>query len=479
MTSMSQVESSSSSTVSSLKSIRYRFKAITNTLSHNWKMSIVDIKVNPLKYLAIPIVAAIVGYITNWLGVSMLFYPIRWTGIPILKIDNQPLGVLGWQGIVPAKRLVMSTKMYDITISKLLKISEIFERLDPTALTLILSDILKKSQIGEVTPLPILKHFTNKIAVDVIKNIEKLVDLKKIVIHGLTNNPSILGTFFQKVAAKELSFLIVSGTYFGFILGLFQMLQWMLFPYNWTLPIGGAVVGYITNWIALKWIFEPLVPTHFGPFLLHGMFLRRQTEVSTEFCTYLCRNILNSYEIWKSILLTRNVNEFMKIISIQIPFLTLSMKQNIIEVLQKNLLLSAPLITSSSTATMQKIIINKHPLHLYINNKLNLEKTLIYKMNKLSPVEFEQILHPIFQEDELTLIIAGGVLGMLAGFLQWFINISIEKYQKNKENKKRFNFNQVDHAAMILLENNNTLITSNNSNSTGFTHEILNNSMNK
>ena len=41
------------------------------------------------------------------------------------------------------------------------------------------------------------------------------------------------------------------------------------------LPVG-AIVGYLTNWIALKLIFEPVEPTRIGPFLLHGMFLQRQ-----------------------------------------------------------------------------------------------------------------------------------------------------------------------------------------------------------
>jgi hypothetical protein len=36
-------------------------------------------------------------------------------------------------------------------------------------------------------------------------------------------------------------------------------------------------------------------------------------------------------------------------------------------------------------------------------------------------------LHPVFQEDELTLVLAGGVLGAIAGLLQWWINIYLEK----------------------------------------------------
>lgn len=43
-----------------------------------------------------------------------------------------------------------------------------------------------------------------------------------------------------------------------------------------------------------------------------------------------------------------------------------------------------------------------------------------------------KVLHPIFQEDELTLIIAGGVLGAIAGLFQWWINVYIER-RKNKK----------------------------------------------
>ncbi len=90
---------------------------------------------------------------------------------------------------------------------------------------------------------------------------------------------------------KELQFLVESGTYFGFALGLLQMVQWMLYPKNWTLPVGGAFVGYVTNWIALKLIFEPLNPTKFGPFTIQGMFLQRQKEVSNEFSTFIASKV--------------------------------------------------------------------------------------------------------------------------------------------------------------------------------------------
>ena len=109
-------------------------------------------------------------------------------------------------------------------------------------------------------------------------------------------------SFFQKVANKELIFLVDSGLSFGFLLGIGQMFQWMLFPSKWSLPIGGALVGYITNWIALKMIFEPLNPVSVGPFVFQGLFLKRQKEVAAEFCNFISTNVLTSFQIWQTML---------------------------------------------------------------------------------------------------------------------------------------------------------------------------------
>lgn len=57
------------------------------------------------------------------------------------------------------------------------------------------------------------------------------------------------------------------------------MFVWLLYDKPWTLPAGGAVVGYITNWLAIKLIFEPVDPVRIGPFVLQGLFLKRQDEV--------------------------------------------------------------------------------------------------------------------------------------------------------------------------------------------------------
>jgi hypothetical protein len=54
----------------------------------------------------------------------------------------------------------------------------------------------------------------------------------------------------------------------------------------------------------------------------------------------------------------------------------------------------------------------------YVNEQLDIRDTLARRLKKLSSKEFEDLLHPVFQEDEMTLIATGGVLGAIAGGFQ-------------------------------------------------------------
>ena len=91
------------------------------------------------------------------------------------------------------------------------------------------------------------------------------------------------------VGRVELEFLVNSGFGFGFLLGLGQMAAWAAHPAAWTLPAAGALVGYVTNWIAIHMIFEPAEPVKvLGLIEVQGLFESRQVEVSDEFgdCTF-------------------------------------------------------------------------------------------------------------------------------------------------------------------------------------------------
>ena len=57
-------------------------------------------------------------------------------------------------------------------------------------------------------------------------------------------------------------------------------------------------------------------------------------------------------------------------------------------------------------------------LHGYVDETLALKPTLKDNLRKLTPAEFERVLHPVFEEDEWKLIAVGGLLGMWVGIFQ-------------------------------------------------------------
>ena len=56
----------------------------------------------------------------------------------------------------------------------------------------------------------------------------------------------------------------------------------------------------------------------------------------------------------------------------------------------------------------------------YTQEAMDMEATVRSKMQELSPTEFEGVLHPAFQEDEIELIALGGLLGGIVGVIQLF-----------------------------------------------------------
>jgi len=108
------------------------------TFCSRWKM-----------YSLIPLVAGFVGWFTNYLAVKMIFQPIRWTGLPIWRKEDEPLGLIGWQGIVPAKTMKMSEAMVNATITQLLSMEEMIARIDPSKV----ADILLPESTAILEPI--------------------------------------------------------------------------------------------------------------------------------------------------------------------------------------------------------------------------------------------------------------------------------------------------------------------------------------
>jgi len=372
------------------------------------------IKSNPIEYATIPIVAAFVGISTNYMGVQMLFYPLEYTGTSMKRFDNAPYGIFGWQGVVPARTKKMALRLVDIVTRDLLSLEEAFGNLDAKVFAHLITDsvvdaVKEECGVGWAYVLrPVLPLILTRVVGELQKEIDNVLDLPDVVLNAFVRDKIVLVELFQKVGRVELGFLIESGFGFGFLLGLGQMVVWALKPRPWTLPIAGSLVGYVTNWIAIKLLFEPAEPVEIGPVTVQGLFESRQKEVSEEFAYFMENRVLSSAMLLEA-LTNQNEDELFEFLRKQLPY----------PIPEK--ILRAAIQAIRNIASEPK----KHEeIHAYMRKQLDIEETLSKRLKKLSPKNFENLLHPVFQEDENILIVVGGVLGAFAGLLQTRITLS-------------------------------------------------------
>tara|TARA_B110000977_G_scaffold94023_1_gene124333 strand:+ start:2763 stop:4196 length:1434 start_codon:yes stop_codon:yes gene_type:complete len=413
-------------------------------------------------YIIIPFISAVVGYVTNVVALKMTFYPLEFTPAPLkfAQPAGQPFGLLGgWQGIIPAKAGKMAGILCDLMTTKLLDVKVMFGKIHPLkfaealapemtpSMHRIIEDVARREapEFWEGLPTYVQAELVKQAMVgapeflrDVIEDLQnhvyEVLDLKSMVVKLCEANKQDVVRMFQEVGESEFRIIEYSGAYFGFVFGVVQMVVFyivdVLAPsYSGPLlPAFGFITGYLTNWVALKLIFRPIHPTKIlcGLTTIQGAFLRRQKEVSEKFAKLNQELFCNAKNLWEEMmfgrlkgdfgeLVMRNTRHFTDVtLGAAKPAATLvlgaetynRMREHIAEQLVKELPKCVPCSYG------------------YQDLALEVEETVCVAMKKLPPDEFEGVLHPVFEEDEIKLIVIGGCLGALVGLAQYLLVFS-------------------------------------------------------
>ncbi len=388
------------------------------------------------KYASIPFVAGVVGWFTNWVAIKMTFYPLEAVGWPPF---------LGWQGIIPSKARKMATTFVDSTMSRLGRLRDVFDAMDPELIARHIVDVMEP-RMDELTDEIVLEHnpilWENLPALlrqqvyvgarkglsrrvprlldDVSGQVEDLVDFRHMIVERLESEKELLNRLFLESGAKEFRFLIRSGLYFGFLFGLVQLAVWWFYPAWWVLPVFGLLVGWATNWIAINLIFRPLRPRRIGPWTLQGLFLRRQRQVARVWCKLVTREILTLRRLVHSMVHGPRSERTRSII-----------KKHMKPLVDESVgwVRSAAQVTVGmrgfaqikETVGEKAVKVSEAPFGdrgFDRDRSRVVERLLRERMEALPPEEFQDLLRPCFQEDEWKLILLGAVLGLAAGTAQ-------------------------------------------------------------
>ena len=388
--------------------------------------------------LAIPLVSGLIGWSTNALAIRMLFEPVERRGI----------WRIGWQGVLPANAKRMATICVQLMTAHLLDVKSIFSKIDPHRISEILSPALEKhaAEIVEDTlsarypsiwaslPERLRIRARERLRGEVPNVVQKLMDelrvdldrylaVESLVVSAFVNNRRLLNELFWRCGRSEFLFISRIGLVFGGLFGFIQAAIWAEVQPDWFLPVTGLFIGWLTNWAALKMVFEPQEAKTLGPLRWQGLFLMRQPEVSEAYASFFTNRILHPEALVDAVLrgpaserlmslLLRYVSESVDNASgTARPILQLAVGTHEWRALKHDI----------SERLAERVPQELDRVHAYTEEAMDLNAELSSKLKGLSPDQFEQVLRPLFRQDERTLIFVGAILGGVAGCIQWLL----------------------------------------------------------
>lgn len=195
----------------------------------------------------IPLISAIIGYVTNYIAIKMLFYPRKPVNLLLFKV----------QGIFPKRKTLLAGRMARLVADELLSMDQLKEEIDRQAtqgeIRKAIEDEVENYLRDKISSLnPILQTFINdnkilqlrdKICQEIEAFIPRIthqffnrldtVNLENMVFEQVVSFTSDkLEHMMMSVIQKELRFIELAGAFLGFTIGLIQVLLLLEWGYR-------------------------------------------------------------------------------------------------------------------------------------------------------------------------------------------------------------------------------------------------------
>lgn len=378
-----------------------------------------------------PVIAAVIGYVTKRAAIEMMFRPVEFVGLP---------PYLGWQGVVPRNSERMIAVAAELLTAKLVDTKEIFRRLDPAKLAkelelplLLAADETTRSVLtrhGLWRSLPPLAQemvikrvqagipgLVTRVMTAVAENIDEVLDVKEVAISALHRDKRVLLRLIRDISRPEMAFIARCGIYFGLILGLVQTVVWSLTENPLVMPLFGAAIGWLTDWLAIKLVFFPRERRRvLGLFPLQGVFQRRRDEVAKKYAEVVAREVMTVPNLVDGVLNGPRSAQLRAMV-----------RETVEQAIDEQAGLARTLVGAPSLTDLKKTAATRAVRYLpatmltaehYATEALDIRDTIATKMRRLTRLEYEGLLRPAFRQDEWKLIAVGAAIGAIIGELQ-------------------------------------------------------------
>ena len=171
----------------------------------------------------------------------------------------------------------------------------------------------------------------------------------------------------------------------------------------------------VTDWVALQLLFRPVEPTKVLGTTWHGFFLRKQAEVSRDFAAFVASELVAPRHLWRALLEGPRSSTFVEALADAFAEELPGGLGNVGGPLRGALEAAAARGVAAVAADPAAYT---DPAADYVAGALDVAGSVGAALEALPGARFERVLHPVFEQDEATLIAVGCLLGGLVGLAQ-------------------------------------------------------------
>ncbi len=186
-----------------------------------------------------------------------------------------------------------------------------------------------------------------------------------------------------------------------------------------SIPIISALIGYVTNYIAVAMLFRPHRPVSILGLRLQGLVPRRQKEIAQSLGAMIERDLFSQDDIKEALkgvdssgeasaFLNEQIDSFVEKLAAQNPMIGMFMQGPLLEQV-KGLLRDQ--LSEKFPSLIERVVERAE-------NKLDISEIVRQKVESFDLTKLEAIIHEVSARELKTIEVLGGVLGFMVGLVQ-------------------------------------------------------------
>jgi|LauGreDrversion4_2_1035121.scaffolds.fasta_scaffold20957_4 uncharacterized membrane protein YheB (UPF0754 family) len=186
-----------------------------------------------------------------------------------------------------------------------------------------------------------------------------------------------------------------------------------------SVPVIAALIGYITNYIAVRMLFRPHRPTRFLGITFQGLVPRRQKEIATSLGSMIERDLFSQADIHAALsgsetaeeataFMSEQIDAFAQKIGAQNPMVGMFLQGPLLDQIKQTL---AAQMSERFPEFMERVVTR-------VEHRLDVSEIVARKIEGFDLSKLESLIYEISARELRTIEVLGGVLGFLVGLVQ-------------------------------------------------------------